>query len=508
MRHQIGALISSMITYTASSSSEDKAYILWLKQGYQQRLQEVNILLQNTHEQLSFHNQQELPYLDSIGWIQSIFPGQIEQNQDPLLVNSEPKTQSPKAQTRTLNASASKIDAEEKAQLFAWIKDWLQQKKSINVGDLTSETVMNSLGLDSLQAVHLVGEMEQYLQQSLPVDLVYECRTIEELIVSALHKKSQKFAQNTDFILNDVPACLDIRPAWLSAFLEYGYKEEYLHFTSINICAEKVSALLQVPQYFMPSDKLFHLNIFNCKVSLFHLMTVYFFQLGLGEHTSKLQLMSLEQRYNRPIRNATDILFNLSVCKPLWKKEGLVYTVDFSVMEGCFQGKAEFYLPCEAQKALAALQLPEVQLDALAIKPLIPHWFNNPYHAMHYEIEHALVSKQGITAEVRTLSDATQLPHQKMTHVILSSIYTAQLGVIFACWDNELTEKHGEFYLMKHHEYITDAYHVPANGVQKIQMRLKNKVCNYNRMIYTMEFAIEHCMQGEVAFAIPMIQRS
>ncbi|HRD68507.1 MAG TPA: AMP-binding protein [Legionella sp.] len=505
LRYHLGVVISYISLYAALPERADSDTALWAKTLWKQELDILTHNIAHKEPRLLF-NKNSIPYEQSIGWLEQSFPGQMEQSDDPIFKSGYQKTERGDEGKRPSSLNVSLYLNEEKEGLLKWIGNWLHQKRLIPKPIVDTQKALQSLGLDSIHAVSLVHDLEDYLHCSLPVDLVYECRTVDQLLESAL--KMQNKWNTVASVIKDVNyKPLIIRESWLSTFLDHGYQEETLQLTSMVLNSKQITALIDVTRYFMPSDKMFHLNIFNCKVALIQMFTTFVHQYYPADSVESIQLQELTQSYIKPIRISTNIPIFMEMGEPQSNGLGFIYEMDFSVMDGAFRGKAVFFIQLKQNVKLISPVL-KINLKRSAIAPIIPDWMNSPYETINYKIRKTSISPQGIKAEIESNNSTSNKSHLKLTNTILPTIYTAQLGVIFACWDNQLEEKHGEFYLMKHHEKrIQSISPAREGGIYNVHMKLNNKTSNFNRIIYTMNFTIEGLMSGEVVYAIPVVKK-
>lgn len=508
LTHHIGVALGYAIFYAAVASEEEPACTQWARQLWQQHRALTEICL-SSEDLPILVNQNAHPYTESIGWLQSSSSGQIEQTQDVILSSEQSqKLLKDVVEIAPHSAINTSTTGESQKKLLMWLGQWLHKKKLIPQPEVSSQEPIKNLGLDSLLAVTLASDLERHIQQPLPVDLIYECQTVQQLIEFTLQKQNYHLDEKHDDGQKH-PELLNINKKWLSPFLDHGYQEEILHFTSINIDHNTITGKLDVTRYFMPSDGKFHLNIFNNKVALLQIFTAYIRQIIAQELINDIEIGNLYQRYYQPILSSSGILYNLEITNSEAHNEKLTYHVNFSTERGCFQGQAVFFVYLKKHHAAVLTNLvPDKTIELSKIEQTVPSWMNNPYESTDYELCNILVTDNCIRAEIDTKFILKNAMQQQLINFLLANIYTSQLGVIFACWDNQLTEKNGEFYLIQLNEKITSNTTLKKqDGPQKAMLQLKSKVVNFSRIIYTMSFMIDNHMSGEVVFAIPMVNK-
>jgi acetylornithine/succinyldiaminopimelate/putrescine aminotransferase/predicted amino acid dehydrogenase/acyl carrier protein len=80
--------------------------------------------------------------------------------------------------------------------LVAWLLSYIERELGLSLDDLDVE--LASLGADSLEAVTLVGELEQYLARPLPPTLFLDCSTLAELVDRSLAEPGAASAEHND----------------------------------------------------------------------------------------------------------------------------------------------------------------------------------------------------------------------------------------------------------------------------------------------------------------------
>ncbi|MEM7482782.1 MAG: acyl carrier protein [Acidobacteriota bacterium] len=63
----------------------------------------------------------------------------------------------------------------------AWLKEHIAEATGVASGDVDPNTPFTDLGLTSLEAVGISGDMEDRLHQRLPPTLLYDFSTISQL---------------------------------------------------------------------------------------------------------------------------------------------------------------------------------------------------------------------------------------------------------------------------------------------------------------------------------------
>jgi acyl carrier protein len=66
--------------------------------------------------------------------------------------------------------------------LQAWLIQQLAASLNCRPEEIDPRTPFTALGVDSLRAFNLTGELAQWLQQELPVTLLWEHSTVEQLV--------------------------------------------------------------------------------------------------------------------------------------------------------------------------------------------------------------------------------------------------------------------------------------------------------------------------------------
>lgn len=71
---------------------------------------------------------------------------------------------------------------ENKEQYFGWLSNWLQKYLSIEEDQIDEETVFAELGIDSVGAVTLVGDLESEFNAHIDETLLWDYPTVGELV--------------------------------------------------------------------------------------------------------------------------------------------------------------------------------------------------------------------------------------------------------------------------------------------------------------------------------------
>lgn len=453
----------------------------------------------------------EMPYTDAIGWVEETSPGSVDQTADPLLLKSTVKdmpTNPPRQVHEEKTSSPGEVQDE---ALVTWLGHWFYSKHLIKTSSISLDTSFKQLALDSIIAVALVGDLEKTLNRSLPIDLVYECKTVGDL-VGYLQPASQKIAGAQPLKRYSQELTMAMVKPWLSEFLDRGYDKESLQVEHITISPGFAEGRLQVNAYFTPSDGEFHLNIFNGKLALLQIFSSYIRVMAPPTSIENIGLQSLSQRYIKPIRNPQDILLRMAVDKVEHAHQYSAYHVRFVIGDEYFTGNAVFRVHRQTNQTPDLNHMPgekPLRLTRQLVNEAIPTWLHNIYENHRYKFKKIYLEDNTITAQVKVLIHEATSPCRSLTEQFLANIYASQLGVIFACWDSGLSKKNGEFYVMKlaENQLKTDCTW-EHREVNTVELTLKNKISNFNRTVYTLIFKVNDVLAGEVVFAIPLIGES
>lgn len=78
------------------------------------------------------------------------------------------------------------IGAYNTERLTAWMCQWIAGKLRMPADQVRPDTAFEDLGLDSLIAVELSGQLEDLLGRSVPASVAWEHRTLGELAAAVL----------------------------------------------------------------------------------------------------------------------------------------------------------------------------------------------------------------------------------------------------------------------------------------------------------------------------------
>jgi acyl carrier protein len=63
----------------------------------------------------------------------------------------------------------------------AELLDWVAEAINTPVGEVDTSIPLNELGIDSLDAVHLIATIESILQQELPEDVIQRVKCLDDI---------------------------------------------------------------------------------------------------------------------------------------------------------------------------------------------------------------------------------------------------------------------------------------------------------------------------------------
>jgi len=63
----------------------------------------------------------------------------------------------------------------------AELLDWVAEAINTPVGEVDTSIALNELGIDSLDAVHLIATIESILQQELPEDVIQRVKCLDDI---------------------------------------------------------------------------------------------------------------------------------------------------------------------------------------------------------------------------------------------------------------------------------------------------------------------------------------
>jgi acyl-CoA synthetase (AMP-forming)/AMP-acid ligase II/alkylation response protein AidB-like acyl-CoA dehydrogenase/acyl carrier protein len=183
--HQLGELATDAILGAVMLRNKAaQRSITWIKNRFDQKLDKIlaatPIIKPDTANFLD-------KYIEAIGDIQQTAPGEDYQ-QDELLTNNtiNKPIDPPKQQTQeTPNTSSSK-------ELQTWLISWLSKKLYIKPSDIDPRKTFASYGIDSVTAVELAQDIQEYLNTSEPLEatIAWNYPTIEDLANYLSQEKS------------------------------------------------------------------------------------------------------------------------------------------------------------------------------------------------------------------------------------------------------------------------------------------------------------------------------
>ncbi|MDB9377904.1 acyl-CoA dehydrogenase family protein, partial [Nodularia sphaerocarpa] len=167
--HQLGQLTTEAILWAVL---DDQSAIAWVKNRFNQQLQQIltfnpdNLLYLNS-QSLENHLHQ---YTQSIGDIEQNLAGEDQQLDELLRQSGEnsqttAKTWDSHPQTEdfpTQNTSVS--------QISTWLKTWIAEKLHISTSTIDTNKAFADYGIDSITAVELTQDLQQWLNISQPLD--------------------------------------------------------------------------------------------------------------------------------------------------------------------------------------------------------------------------------------------------------------------------------------------------------------------------------------------------
>jgi acyl carrier protein len=67
------------------------------------------------------------------------------------------------------------------AELDAWIRDWISRELTLDLSQITPSQQFVAYGMDSLHAMMLVGDLEEYLGRRLSPTLAWSYPTVDSM---------------------------------------------------------------------------------------------------------------------------------------------------------------------------------------------------------------------------------------------------------------------------------------------------------------------------------------
>ncbi|WP_414526564.1 AMP-binding protein [Nodularia chucula] len=167
--HQLGQLTTEAILWAVL---DDQSAIAWVKNRFNQQLQQIltfnpdNLLHLNSQSLENHLNQ----YTQSIGDIEQNLAGE-EQQLDELLRQSVDNSQTA-AKTSDSNPQPEDFPVQNTSvsQISSWLKTWIAKKLHISTSAIDTNKAFADYGIDSITAVELTQDLQQWLNISQPLD--------------------------------------------------------------------------------------------------------------------------------------------------------------------------------------------------------------------------------------------------------------------------------------------------------------------------------------------------
>jgi acyl carrier protein len=92
-------------------------------------------------------------------------------------------------------------DADAGKTLDGWIRRWLERELRLAPEDIAADTTFVRYGMDSVHAMMLVGDLEEFLKRRLPPTLAWTYPTVETL--------SAHLAETRDAVAETAPVSVE-----------------------------------------------------------------------------------------------------------------------------------------------------------------------------------------------------------------------------------------------------------------------------------------------------------
>jgi len=138
----------------------------------------------------------------------------------------------------------------------------------------------------------------------------------------------------------------EVQP-YLSEYLSGGYKQDDLVLQSIEVEPRRITGILRVTSYFMPSDGIFHFTAPLAFVWIAQLAIIYTcWEHNLDKKPGEIYLREIYLQTRRMINKTSDISVTLTLTKKRYLDDNRVYYIgDIDIDNGSFVGEGKFISP-------------------------------------------------------------------------------------------------------------------------------------------------------------------
>ncbi|MGB0859092.1 MAG: hypothetical protein ACPGSJ_03915 [Pseudoalteromonas spongiae] len=138
--------------------------------------------------------------------------------------------------------------------------------------------------------------------------------------------------------------------AYMSEYLENGWREEKMSFSSVEIKPGYIRAKINVDHFQMPGDGQFHFSAQSAMLWISQLGIIYgCWDNQLPEKAGEVYLRDFDIKFKRTVNSLTEVKFEAffpTHCKKALSKELVYYkNAQFSIEDGAFTGSASFLVP-------------------------------------------------------------------------------------------------------------------------------------------------------------------
>lgn len=139
-----------------------------------------------------------------------------------------------------------------------------------------------------------------------------------------------------------------IKP-YLSPYLMGGWRDDEMALQQVDVEPGCIRGVVQVTDYFMPGDGVFHLTVPSVFIWFAQLAIVYgCWEQKLSKKPGEIFVRDIQIKCKRPVTSTEGIEFVLTLSSKRRVAEGVFYAGNFSVDREAFVGSGKFLLPLSA----------------------------------------------------------------------------------------------------------------------------------------------------------------
>lgn len=139
-----------------------------------------------------------------------------------------------------------------------------------------------------------------------------------------------------------------IKP-YLSPYLMGGWRDDKMVLQQVDVEPGRICGVVQVTDYFMPNDGVFHLTVPAVFIWFAQLAIIYgCWEQKLSKKPGEIYVREIQLKCKRPVTSTDGIEFVLTLSSKRRLPDGVYYSGNISVDRDAFVGSGKFVLPLPA----------------------------------------------------------------------------------------------------------------------------------------------------------------